>query len=218
MVRKCQILLVLVNLFLIPGGVAKQLCQTQIIVTTPQTVQFYQETRSLRKNSLGVTEVGRWLMNQSLCYQQQYIYARTWDKHGVEHRFHSKQRYSNLNQVVTLQYPQDFTKVPKPTTAVRCHANFLNNSNKTIYLYAAKADPLQKIAKIDPFKRFTGASICFVNRPLVVLWQEMNGKKVKEHQYQSTQNYTNLNQPFISNYPQKFVHRKDKILVIGKPS
>jgi len=203
------------------------ICHTQLLVTTPQTVGFYLG-RVTKNNFVGYTTAGKWINTYDKCVNNKKISAVVWDQKGERHTYHSKKKYNNINNFITLIYPQDFNNVKRSETNVFCNIHILNNSNKFSAFYVKHARASNKLTVLAPWQSKLVTSPCFTGEKIIakVLYKdrglsckvndtspqcikdkyyEHHPEKWKEGQrYKSIKRYTDINKiPYIA-YPDNF--------------
>ncbi len=183
-------------------------CNSQLLVTTPQTVSFYAGSVT-EKNYLGTTSVGRLLRNNASCYSQKKIAAVVWNavpNHPQIKRqtFSTRNKYNNRNQNVVVQYPKDFANAPHSQKAVFCRSQIFNNSKHVIKVYAGKVALNHQIAEIKPWHHFAGFSLCYANVPLIAQYDIPSSQAKLIQRFRTSKKYTDVNHLVLAEFPKNF--------------
>lgn len=180
-------------------------CATQIFVTTPQTVSFYLGDVG-QDHFAGTTAMGKWLRNNTICLNNQFIHAVVWDSEGKKHKYKSIQRYNNVNNTITVLYPKDFAKAPVSQENISCQIHLINNSKEQLTFYVKSATPAHELATAAPYQNKVVTSPCFTDEKIIARQMQQNaeGKLVAGDRYQALQTYSDINQLALIIYPEGF--------------
>jgi hypothetical protein len=180
-------------------------CYTQFLVTTPQTVAFFLGPER-KENFVGRVSVGSWLKVPHRCIHNQVIHALVFDSEGRKHTYPSTQRYTNIDNVIVVIYPQDFSGAPTTDAQALCQIHLLNNSDQTIAVYDQYTRAARKLLSLPPWQNQLSTAPCFENAHIVVrvITTSAQGEEKELGKYRSKQTYTDLNHtPYII-YPEDF--------------
>jgi len=174
-------------------------------VTTPQTVSFY--LGAIKQDTfVGTTSTGKWLKTYAVCIDNKKINAVAWDNKGKEHVYHSKKKYNNINNFITVIYPDDFAGAPNVTASAFCQIHLFNSSKSYVTLYVKHATADEKITILSPYQSQVFTTHCFNEEYLIakLMHQNRRGQWVEGQRYKTLKQYTVVNAlPFVT-FPDNF--------------
>lgn len=177
-------------------------CRTKILVTSPSTVAFYRDKVD-SANYLGITKVGHWLQNDAMCIDSQPLIAVTWNETGKAFAFKSKRRVGNINQQLSLVYPQDFVATSAKKT-ILCQVSVLNNSAIPIALYAEKIASDTRIALLKPYQKQLLVAPCFNNKRILGVYAKQNQETLLLSYFLSKTTVNDINHIPMVEFPRQF--------------
>ena len=180
-------------------------CHTQILVTTPQTVSFYLGPIT-QDTFVGTGGTGKWLNTYAVCIKDKKVRAIAWDSDGNKHTYKSTQTYNNINNFITVIYPQDFDGAPSVTSSALCQVHLFNNSKALVAVYVKTATANNKITVLKPYQNQIYTSLCFNSEALIarLTYKDKNGRWQNGQRYKSLTKYTDINDiPFVT-FPDDF--------------
>tara|TARA_Y100000815_G_C13324408_1_gene493590 strand:- start:653 stop:1264 length:612 start_codon:yes stop_codon:yes gene_type:complete len=196
---------VLLSLSIVTPASASTNCQAELLVTTPQTVGFYFGVIST-SHFIGYANVGQWLHTNTLCLNHDYVHVIVWDNQGREHEYRTKQKYTNVNTMVTVIYPQDFNHALSEQTTVICRIHILNNSDNTTAFFVKNAFTSHQLVTLAPWQEKLVTAPCFTQEKIVAkrLQKNSHGVLKATQKYKSIQKYDDVNTvPYLS-FPDAF--------------
>jgi len=179
------------------------MCETEIMVNSPQTVSFYSGHMN-SKHYLGTIQVGQHLRDRSHCMKHKSIIAVTWNSNGKQLKFTTNKLYTNINSLSFVQYPMDFKSAPMSNTNLFCQALISNNSPYKVKFYAGNKEVTHYMGALGPFQGFWRVAPCFKNKAIIAEIDEPNPQLLKNKEYKTPLMYNDINNYPVVNFPQDF--------------